>query len=129
MKKGELVAAAERRLAQSRWLPEILKRLNQERGEGKGESPPPLSKYEAMSQQLQSASPEPLCFAIIDVMSNELTPLIQLLKKSRTANELTQAQAVAAFQAEGLPATLEAIRETEEGRARNKLLNRHTCPG
>ena len=26
MKKGELVAVAERRLAQSRWLPEILKR-------------------------------------------------------------------------------------------------------
>jgi hypothetical protein len=65
-----------------------------------------------MNQQTQSLSPEALCFAIIDVMSNELTPLIQLLKKWRAANDLSQAEAVAAFQAErpasnlGYPAKL-----------------------
>jgi DNA-binding transcriptional regulator YiaG len=69
-----------------------------------------------MSQQLQSVSPEALSFAIIDVMSNELSPLIQLLKKWRKTNDLTQAQAVAAFQAEGLPVTLDSLQNWEIGR-------------
>ena len=56
-----------------------------------------------MKDQIQSASPEGLGFAIIHAMPNELSPLIQLLKKWRTANDLTQAQAVAAFHAQGLP--------------------------
>jgi DNA-binding transcriptional regulator YiaG len=42
--------------------------------------------------------------------------LIQLLKKWRTANDLTQAQAVAAFQAEGLPVTLDSLQNWEIGR-------------
>jgi DNA-binding transcriptional regulator YiaG len=69
-----------------------------------------------MKQQIQSASPEGLGFAIIHAMSNELSPLIQLLKKWRTANDLTQAQAVAAFQAEGLPVTLDTLQNWEIGR-------------
>jgi DNA-binding transcriptional regulator YiaG len=69
-----------------------------------------------MSQQTQSLSPEALCFAIIDVMPNELTPLIQLLKKWRTANDLSQAQAVAVFKAEGLPVTLDTLQNWEIGR-------------
>jgi DNA-binding transcriptional regulator YiaG len=69
-----------------------------------------------MNQQTQSLSPEALCFAIIDVMSNELTPLIQLLKKWRAANDLSQAEAVAAFQAEGLPVTLDTLQNWEIGR-------------
>ena len=68
-----------------------------------------------MKQQIQSASPEALGFAIINAMSNELSPLIQLLKKWRTANDLTQAQAVAAFQAEGLPVTLDSLQNWEIG--------------
>jgi DNA-binding transcriptional regulator YiaG len=67
-------------------------------------------------QQLQSVSPEALCFAIIDVMSNELTPLIQLLKKWRTANGLTQAEAVKVFHKEGLPVTLDTLQNWEIGR-------------
>ena len=78
-----------------------------------------------MNQQTQSLSPEALCFAIIDVMSNELVPLIQLLKKWRTANDLSQAQAVAAFQAEGLPVTLDTLQNWEIGRrAPRGLLSR-----
>ena len=69
-----------------------------------------------MNQQRQSLSPEALCFAIIDVMSNELAPLIQLLKKWRAANDLSQAEAVAAFQAEGLPITLDSLQNWEIGR-------------
>jgi DNA-binding transcriptional regulator YiaG len=69
-----------------------------------------------MSQQTQSLSPEALCFAIIDVMPNELTPLIQLLKKWRSANDLSQSQAVAAFQAGGLPVTLDTLQNWEIGR-------------
>ena len=69
-----------------------------------------------MNQQTQSLSPEALCFAIIDVMSNELSPLIQRLKKWRTANDLSQSQAVAAFQAEGLPVTLDTLQNWEIGR-------------
>jgi DNA-binding transcriptional regulator YiaG len=69
-----------------------------------------------MSQQTQSLSPEALCFAIIDVMPNELTPLIQRLKKWRTANDLSQSQAVAAFQAGGLPVTLDTLQNWEIGR-------------
>lgn len=69
-----------------------------------------------MKQQIQSASREAVGFAIIHAMSNELSPLIQLLKKWRTANDLTQAQAVAAFQAEGLPVTLDSLQNWEIGR-------------
>jgi len=69
-----------------------------------------------MKQQIQSASPEALCFAIINAMSNELSPLIRLLKKWRTTNELTQAEAVAVFQAEGLPVTLDTLQNWEIGR-------------
>ena len=53
---------------------------------------------------------------MIDVMSNELVPLIQLLKKWRAANDLSQAEAVAAFQAEGLPVTLDTLQNWEIGR-------------
>ena len=49
-------------------------------------------------------------------MSNELSPLIQLLKEWRTANALTQAEAVAVFQAEGLPVTLDTLQNWEIGR-------------
>jgi DNA-binding transcriptional regulator YiaG len=69
-----------------------------------------------MGQQTQSLSREALCFAIIDVMPNELTPLIQLLKKWRSANDLSQSQAVAAFQAGGLPVTLDTLQNWEIGR-------------
>jgi DNA-binding transcriptional regulator YiaG len=79
--------------------------------------PTPLSaNIKSMNQQTQSLSPEALCFAIIDVMSNELIPLIQRLKKWRTANDLSQTQAVAAFQAEGLPVTLDTLQNWEIGR-------------
>jgi DNA-binding transcriptional regulator YiaG len=88
-----------------------------------------------MSQQTQSLSPEALSFAIIDVMSNELSPLIQRLKKWRTANDLSQSQAVAAFQAEGLPVTLDTLQNWEIGRytpsrfaavALSEFLDRHS---
>ena len=69
-----------------------------------------------MNQQTQSLSPEALCFAIIDVMSNELTPLIQRLKQWRTDNELTQAQAVNVFKEQGLPITLDTLQNWEIGR-------------
>jgi DNA-binding transcriptional regulator YiaG len=69
-----------------------------------------------MNQQTQSLWPEALCFAIIDVMSNELIPLIRLLKKWRAANDLSQAEAVAVFQAEGLPITLDTLQNWEIGR-------------
>jgi DNA-binding transcriptional regulator YiaG len=94
--------------------PEIVK---QQRGEGPGITPPPLAaNIKSMSQQTQSLSREALCFAIIDVMPNELTPLIQLLKKWRSANDLSQSQAVAAFQAGGLPVTLDTLQNWEIGR-------------
>jgi hypothetical protein len=35
--------------------------------------------------------------------------LIQLLKQWRATNDLTQAEAVAVFQAEGLPVTLDTL--------------------
>jgi DNA-binding transcriptional regulator YiaG len=69
-----------------------------------------------MNQQLESSSREALCFAIMRVMSNELSPLIQQLKKWRKANELTQRKAVALFKAEGLPATLDTLQNWEIGR-------------
>jgi hypothetical protein len=80
-----------------------------------------------MSQQTQSFSPEALSFAIIDVMPNELTPLIQRLKKWRTANDLSQSQAVAAFQAEGLPVTLDTLQNWEIGRLHPQPVCRR-CP-
>jgi hypothetical protein len=49
-------------------------------------------------------------------MSNELSPLIQLLKKWRTTNELTQAEAVKVFQDQGLPVTLDTLQNWEIGR-------------
>jgi DNA-binding transcriptional regulator YiaG len=70
----------------------------------------------AMQQHIESASPEPLCFAIINAMSNELSPLIQLLKKWRTTNDLTQAEAVKVFQEQGLPVTLDTLQNWEIGR-------------
>jgi DNA-binding transcriptional regulator YiaG len=69
-----------------------------------------------MSQQTESLSPEALCAAIINVMSNEPSPLIQRLKKWRAANDLSQAQAVAAFKAGGLPVTLDTLQNWESGR-------------
>jgi hypothetical protein len=42
--------------------------------------------------------------------------LIQLLKKWRKTNDLSQTQAVAAFQAEGLPVTLDTLQKWEIGR-------------
>ena len=62
-----------------------------------------------MKQQIQSASPGTLCFAMMNAMSNELSPLIQLLKKWRTTNELSQAEAVKVFQEQGLPVTLDTL--------------------
>jgi len=49
---------------------------------------------------IESASPEALCFAIIHALSNELT----------------QAEAVAVFQAEGLPVTLDTLQNWKIGR-------------
>jgi DNA-binding transcriptional regulator YiaG len=69
-----------------------------------------------MNQQLEPSSREALCFAIMRVMSNELSPLIQQLKKWRKANELTQRKAVALFKAEGLPVTLDTLQNWEIGR-------------
>jgi hypothetical protein len=43
-------------------------------------------------------------------MSNQLSPLIQRSKDWHTANALTPVEAVAVFQAEGLPVTLVACR-------------------
>jgi DNA-binding transcriptional regulator YiaG len=83
------------------------------------ESPPPLfRKHDCHETENTITSPEALCFAIINAMSNELSPLIQLLKikKWRTTNELTQAEAVAVFQAEGLPVTLDTLQNWEIGR-------------
>jgi DNA-binding transcriptional regulator YiaG len=96
--------------------------------------PPPLSNID-MNQQLQSSSPKTLCFAIIEMMSNELSPLIQRLKDWRTANKLTQAEAVAVFKAGGLPVTLDTLQNWEIGRrtpkglaavALSDFLNRHS---
>ena len=67
-------------------------------------------------QQLQSSSREALYFGIMNGMSNELSPLIQQLKKWRKANELTQTKAVALFNAEGLPVTLDTLQNWEIGR-------------
>src|ERR1700693_693633 len=77
--------------------------------------PSGLSKN-TMNGQLQSSSREELCFAIMNGMSNELSPLIQQLKKWRKANELTQTQAVALFKAEGLPVTLDPLQNWKIGR-------------
>jgi DNA-binding transcriptional regulator YiaG len=79
------------------------------------DDPSALSKN-TMNGQLQSSSREELCFAIMNGMSNELSPLIQQLKKWRKANELTQTQAVALFKAEGLPVTLDTLQNWEIGR-------------
>jgi DNA-binding transcriptional regulator YiaG len=76
----------------------------------------------SMKQHIQSASPEALWFAIINAMSNELSPLIQLLKKWRTTNGLTQAEAVAVFTAEGLPVTLDTLQNWEIGRRAPRAL-------
>ncbi len=70
----------------------------------------------AMKEYIESASPEALCFAIITAMSNELSPLIQLLKKWRTTNELTQAEAAKVFQEQGLPVSLDTLQNWEIGR-------------
>ena len=81
------------------------------------ELPPPLSENTGcLQQQIQSASPGALAFAIMEAMSNQLSPLIQRLKEWRTANALTQAEAVAVFQAEGLPVTLGTLQNWEIGR-------------
>jgi hypothetical protein len=62
--------------------PEIV--INDEE-RGWGLSRPFPQTIKSMNQQTQSLSPEALRFAIIDVMLNEFTPLIQLLKKWRAA--------------------------------------------
>jgi hypothetical protein len=69
----------------------------------------------SMYRQLRSFSPEALCFAIVGVMSNELTPLIKRLKKWRADNELTQAEAVNVFKEQGLPITLDTLQNWEIG--------------
>jgi DNA-binding transcriptional regulator YiaG len=69
-----------------------------------------------MNRQIQSFSPEALCFAIIGVMSNELTPLIKRLKKWRADNELSQAEAVNVFKEQGLPISLDTLQNWEIGR-------------
>ena len=70
----------------------------------------------AMKEYIESASPEALCLAIINAMSNELSPLIQLLKQWRATNELTQAEAVKVLQEQGLPVTLDTLQNWEIGR-------------
>jgi len=89
----------------------------------------------AMKQHIESASPEALSFAIMNAMSDELSPLIQLLKEWRTSNELTQAEAVKVFQEQGLPVTLDTLQNWEIGRraprglaavALSDFLNRHS---
>jgi hypothetical protein len=88
-----------------------------------------------MNRQLQSFSPEALCFAIIGVMSNELIPLIKRLKKWRADNELSQAEAVNVFKEQGLPISLDTLQNWEIGRrsprglsavALNDFLKRHS---
>jgi DNA-binding transcriptional regulator YiaG len=49
-------------------------------------------------------------------MSNELSPLIQLLKQWRAANQLSQAEAVEVFQSKGMPVSLKALQNWEIGR-------------
>jgi len=74
----------------------------------------PFRKHDC--HEIESASPEALCFVIINAMSNELSPLVQLLKKWRTTNNLTQAEAVTVFQEQGLPVTLDTLQNWEIGR-------------
>jgi DNA-binding transcriptional regulator YiaG len=82
-----------------------------------GKSVPLLSVTNIfMNRQLQSFSPEGLCFAIIAVMSNELSPLIKRLKKWRADNELSQAEAVNVFKEQGLPISLDTLQNWEIGR-------------
>jgi hypothetical protein len=50
--------------------------------------------------------------------------LIQLLKKWRTANELTQAEAVKVFHEQGLPVTLDTLQNWEIGRRAPRSLSR-----
>jgi len=69
-----------------------------------------------MNQQLISSSREALCFAILRLMSKDLTPLIQGLKKWREANGLSQAEAVNVFEEQGLPITLDTLQNWEIGR-------------
>jgi DNA-binding transcriptional regulator YiaG len=66
-----------------------------------------------MKQQIKSASPQAICVAMMTAMSNDW---IERLKEWRAVNGLTQAQAVAVFQAEGLPVTLDALQNWEIGR-------------
>ncbi len=49
-------------------------------------------------------------------MPKELAPVIEHLKKWRTANNLSQAQATKVFNAAGLPITLDSIQNWEIGR-------------
>jgi hypothetical protein len=87
------------------------------KGEGGGESVLFLSTRNAfMNRHLQRFSPEGLYFAILGVMSNELTPLIKRLKKWRADNELSQAEAVNVFKEQGLPISLDTLQNWEIGR-------------
>jgi hypothetical protein len=63
----------------------------------------------------QSGSPESLCFAIMYAMA--LSPLIENLKKWRTTNELSQADAVKVFQAGGLPVSFEGAAKLGDRKA------------
>jgi len=87
-----------------------------EAGEGRWNPHRLFQKCHWHEQQIQSASPGALCFAMMNAMSNELSPLIQLLKKWRTTNELSQAEAVKVFQEQGLPVTLDTLQNWEIGR-------------
>jgi hypothetical protein len=55
-------------------------------------------------------------FAIMNVMANDLSPLIRLLKEWRVVNGLSQAKAVELFRTEGLPVTLDTLQNWEIGR-------------
>jgi DNA-binding transcriptional regulator YiaG len=115
MKKGELVAAAERRLAGSRWLPEILKSYVTTR-RGAREHPAPFREYQIHepANRITLAGGAQRCNHKRDVERG--TPLIQRLKQWRTANDLSQSQAVAALKAGGLPVTLDTLQNWESGR-------------
>jgi hypothetical protein len=63
-----------------------------------------------MKHRIQSASPKAISFAMMNAMSNELSPSIQRLKEWRALNHLTQADAVEVFEANGLPVPLEKSR-------------------
>ncbi len=81
------------------------------------ETDPKLLLWRALKKSFSSklAMSDAICKDGVE-MPKELAPVIEHLKKWRTANNLSQAQATKVFNAAGLPITLDSIQNWEIGR-------------